>query len=110
MEFVVGLGALVALAWKFVDFSKQVTNKDWNAALTQVYMWLAGLVAVLLGANADAFEAIIIPGMEKPLGDLNFWSLVIIGLSFTSVGSVAYDFKKAFDNSDSAKMPPLTHQ
>jgi hypothetical protein len=36
-------------------------------------------------------------------------AITLLGLMITATGSTVYDFKKAFDNSDSAKQPSLTN-
>lgn len=108
MEQALSLLILGALATKIIDFVKYVRNKDWNAAITQAATWVAGVVVIMLAANANAFEVLVLPGMADPLGSLNVWSLILIGLTLTSFISFAYDFKKAIDGTDSAKAPPLT--
>lgn len=108
MEEAISLVVLGTLAGKLVDFFKYVHAKDWNAVTTQAAVWVAGVIVIVLGANADAFQALVIPGMESELGSLNTWSLLLIGLSLTSLISVVYDFKKAVDGSDSAAVPKLT--
>lgn len=106
MEFVpmVVLGALV---WKFVDFLKALTNKDWNSVVTQSVAWIAGIAAVVLFAHS-AFGAAIPVWSGMTLASMGGVEQAIVGLSATSLMSVGYDFKKGLDNSDSAKQPPLT--
>lgn len=107
MEITISVGLLVALVWKLADLSKYITNKDWNGFLTQIWVYVLGVVVLLVAGNANAFEALTIPGMTEPLGTLDTLSLVIIGLAIASMGSTFVDFKKAFDGSDSAKTKPL---
>lgn len=104
---VVPLLSLAALVNKFTDFLKFLTNKDWNAAVTQIIVWAGGVAAVFLAsatlwAHGKGFD---IGGIQ--ITDLNGWSKLYAGLSASSVGGVAYDFKKARDNTDSAQTPPL---
>lgn len=103
----VSVALLIGLIWKIGDWFKLVTNKDWNGAGTQVFMWVVGVVVLLIAAEANAFQQFSLPGMQDPLGSLNFWSMVLLGMAITSSGSVLFDFKKAFDNTDSAKTPQL---
>lgn len=107
MELVVTLAALIALPWKVVDWAKLIVNKHWSGVFTQAVAWVAGVFTLLLGSNSDAFEGYTIPGMTKTLGELNSSSLILLGIAMMSAGSVAYDFKKALDGSDSAHMPHL---
>lgn len=104
MEFV-AITVLGALVWKFVDFLKYLKNHDWNAVLTMLSVWVAGVVAVLLFAHSD-FASLVSVG-SATLASLGTVSQVIIGLSATSLMSVGYDFKKSLDNTDSAKTPSL---
>lgn len=105
MEQLITVVALLALAKKFVDFSKYVTNKDVNGAFTQIWAWGAGVVAVVIFAATDFAEDV--PVGAHRLGDLAFWSLVWLGLGIGSTGSVVTDLIKSRDNNDSAKMPKL---
>jgi hypothetical protein len=105
MDELITVVALFALAKKFVDFSKFVTNRDVNGAFTQLWAWAAGVGAVLVFAATDFAEGIQVG--THALGDLAFWSLVWLGLGIGSVGGVVTDAIKSFDNTDSAAMPKL---
>lgn len=96
---------LGALIYKFIDFLKYVTNKDWNAAGTQAIAWLAGVAGVFLFASTTFARTNEIGGMS--FAALGVGDKVFIGLMATSIFSAAYDFKKSFDNNDSAKTPSL---
>jgi hypothetical protein len=104
MEFVPLLAAL-ALAWKIVDWLKLLRVKDWNGVVTQAAVWGAGVLVIFLLAQSDFSSGITIGDMN--LDALNGWSLVLVGLCIGASGSVGYDFKRAFDRSDSAAMPSL---
>lgn len=104
MDFV-PLAAALALTWKLVDFVKQLRVRDWNAAVTQAAVWVAGVLVIWLLASTDFASGIKIGSMV--LSHLNGASLVLVGLSVGASGSVAYDFKRALDGSDSAAQPAL---
>lgn len=104
MEFV-PLLALAALVATLINFLKFVRNGDTNGALTQLSVWVAGVVAVVLVANTDWSDTLIFG--EIALSDMNFASLVFLGLSVGSVGSVGHEVIKSLDNSDSASKPSL---
>ena len=103
-DFVAFAGA-IGLMWKIVDFAKHVRVRDWNASVTQAVTWGAGVLVIFVLANSDFANGV--PVGDQNLGALNDWSLVLVGLTLSSLGSVAYDYKRAFDRSDSAKMPSL---
>ena len=107
MDLTISVALLAALIWKLSDMSKLVTNKDWNGLLTQLWVYVLGIVIFVIAGNANAFEGLTVPGMVEPLGSLDILSLCLIGLCVASFGSVVFDFKKAFDGTDSAKTPPL---
>jgi hypothetical protein len=104
MDFV-PLAATIALLWKIVDFAKLVRVRDVNAVVTQAVTWAAGVGLTFLLAGTDFADGIKIGDMH--LGHVNASSLVLIGLSLASSTSVAYDFKRALDRTDSAAMPSL---
>lgn len=95
--------AAVALIWKIVDVVKYARVRNVDAVVTQVGVWFAGVVVMLLLATTDFASGVEVGG--SILGDLNVWSLILIGLSVGSSASVGVDFKKAFDNTDSAAVP-----
>lgn len=97
--------AMASLVFKLIDWLKNITNKNWSSVLTQAITWVAGVVVVLLyaqtaWANSFGFGDVL-------LADMNFWSLVAVGLGAGSFASVSYDFKKARDNTDTAIQPKL---
>lgn len=102
----VPLAAAIALAWKLVDFVKFVRARDTNGIVTQLAVWVAGVVVVFLLAATDFADGIAIG--DKALGSMNAASLLFIGLGFVgSSASVIYDFKRARDNTDTAATPML---
>lgn len=108
MEAFLPVVALAALVWKFVDFLKYCTS--WssggrNGAVTQLIIWVAGVVAVLLFARSDWAGSVSIG--ELTLDRMNLWSQIVAGLSVGSLTSVGFDTKKAVDATDSAKTPSL---
>lgn len=108
MDSALALAILGTLGWKLVDFTKFLTNRNWNASLTQLYAWGIGIILVVLAAGADVLEGLALPGMTVPVGEMDFGSLLIVGMSMSSLMGVGFDFKKAFDGSDTAITPPLT--
>lgn len=104
MDFV-PLAAAVALIWKIVDFAKQVRVRDWDSVVTQAVTWGAGVAVGFILAHSDFGSSVPIAGTN--LGHMNSWSVVLVGLTIASTGSVAYDYKRALDRSDSAAMPSL---
>lgn len=108
MEAFLPAVAMVALLWKLVDVLKACTN--WkaggkNTVVTQLIVWVGGVVVVFLFAQTDWAGSIQIG--DAHLGALNIWSQLAVGLSLGSVTSVAFDAKKAVDPSDSARTPEL---
>lgn len=104
MDFVPLLAAL-ALVVKIIDFVKSLKNGDANGILTQAVTWVAGVGVLFLLAASDFGGGVEVAGYT--LDSLNSFSLVLLGLSVSSTGSLAFDFKKSFDNTDSAAVTPL---
>ena len=104
---ITALIVLATLATKIIDVLKYLQARDWNGVFTQVSVWAAGVIVIFMAAQAQAFEGVQVPSIDQALGLLDFWSLVIVGLSITSLLSTVYDFKKAIDNTDSASVPAL---
>lgn len=107
MEQVIALTAIAFLSNKIIELLKYLRTKDWNAAFTLAAVEVSGVVVMLLAAGAKVTETLVLPGTSEPIGSLDKASVVLLGLVMTSLSSTIYDFKKAFDSTDSAKQPPL---
>jgi hypothetical protein len=99
------LVALIALIWKITDAVKMLLAKDYSV-VTQFVAWVVGVGAAFVAANSDIGENWDV-GAFEPLGQLNAWSLVLLGLAWSSAGSGLVDFKRAFDRNDTAVVPSL---
>lgn len=104
MEFVPVL-AMAALVVAIINFIKFIKAGDGNGIATQLAVWVAGVVVLFIAAQTDFASGISIGDME--IDQMNAWTLVFVGLTLGSVGTLANDIKKALDNSDSAVKPPL---
>lgn len=100
---------LAALVWKVIDFFRGLTNfsTQKSTVITQACAWVAGIIVIALAAHAQVAAGIVMPGFSQPLGDLDFGSVVLIGLVTASFGSTLVDVKQAIDNTDSASKPSL---
>lgn len=98
-----------ALVWQVIDFARELANlpAQRSAVLTQALAWCAGVGAVAVGAHANATAALVLPGSNLPLGELDAWSVVLVGVLVASTASSAVDLKQAFDGHDSNARPPL---
>lgn len=101
----VPLVAALALVTKLVDFGKYLTARNINGAVTQLVAWGAGIGAFFLLSRTDFASGITIGDLS--LSTLNGASLILVGMSVASVGSLAIDFKQARDNTDTAAKPAL---
>jgi len=101
----VPLIALALLVVQVVNFLKYAKAKNANGALTIFLAWTAGVAVLLLFAQTDFASGIQVG--DATLDTLNLASLIVVGMTLASTGSFAVDIKKAFDTSDSAKVPPL---
>lgn len=97
--------AFAALLVALINFGRYLSGRDWNAAMTQLTAWLAGVVVMILASETDWASGIDVAGV--PLGSLNTASLILLGFTVASTGSVIVEFKKAIDTTDSAKKPDL---
>jgi hypothetical protein len=102
MDFVPLLAA-TALIWKAVDFVRFIRARDTDSALTQLVVWAVGVAVTFLLAGTNYADGIVIGDLS--LGRANWESLLLIGLSLGSSASALVDFKRAIDNTDSARVP-----
>jgi hypothetical protein len=105
MDFV-PIVVLTAMVYAFINFLKYLTNKQWTAALTNIVVWIAGYLAVLIFAHSDWASSVTI---GKPLDELSGASLIIAGFVAGSTAISANQARAAFDRSDSSATPPLLH-
>lgn len=107
MEQLFLLLGLAFAANKIVTVIKGISAKSYNLAFTQVLVWVVGFFILLIATKAQVTQDLVVPGLSDPLGDLDFFSVIVLALVTGSTGSVVYDFKKAIDTSDSASEPRL---
>jgi hypothetical protein len=98
---------LAALFVKVTSFLKYVSAGEYRAAITQTIPWLAGIIGIWIVGHASVTEAAPLWSGGTPVGEYDFWSVVLVGAALGSDGSLAYDFKKALDTHDSAAEPAL---
>ncbi|MBL7490830.1 hypothetical protein I6A60_24610 [Frankia sp. AgB1.9] len=99
------LAAVGTLVFTFVNFLTYIRARQWNGVLTQAIAWVAGVGAIMLAARTD-FASNVSFG-DSSLGNMDIATQIFLGLIATSILSTVNEFKKAFDNSDSAKKDPL---
>lgn len=105
MDFAIML-LTVGLGWKMLDFVKVLRAGEWNGVVTQLASWTIGVGLVFLASGTDFAEQWALP-TGLTLQDVNGATKVMIGLALLSSAGVLYDFKKAFDTSDTAVQPSL---
>jgi hypothetical protein len=97
---------LASLLWKVVSFVKSLTNRSsWDPVVTQLIAWIVGVGLAVLAAQASASAGMEVWGTT--LGELDGWSLVLLGLTLSSVGGVGVEIKKALDGAQDASQPTL---
>lgn len=106
MEFV-PTAAMALLIVSIINFIKFIRAKDTNGLVTQLSVWVAGVVVVLLAAETDWASTINVG--DQLLGDLNFASKLFVGLTIASVAMFANDLRAAIDGGDSSRKPKLMH-
>lgn len=104
MEFM-PLVQMAVLVFALINFLKAVRQKDTNTVLTQLIVWVAGVLVTFLVAQTDFASGINVG--DQSLTELNCWSLLFVGLTISSLASFGVELKKALDNTDSAQKPPL---
>lgn len=108
MEALIILAGIALLGNKIISTLKFAVAGDWVAARTQVLVWVVTVAVICLCSQADLTATLVIPGTSGPLGDQDFFSLLLIGLMCGASGSFAYDIKSAIDGQDSAREPRMT--
>ena len=99
--------AMATLVIAVINFLRYLSagKAGLNGVVTQLIAWVAGVVVTLLFAQTDFASGIAVG--DLPLDQLNFWSVVVVGLTVASAGSFLVELRKAFDPSDSSVKPRL---
>lgn len=106
MEFVPTI-AMALLVVAIINLVKFVRAGDINGFVTTLSVWIAGVVVTLLVAETDFAEGIEIAG--RAMSEYNFWSLLFIGLTLSSVAQFANDIRGAIDNTTTTAKPHLVN-
>lgn len=104
MDFI-PLVQMAVLVFAVINFIKYLRESNTNGWFTQLVVWVAGVLVVMLVAQTDFAEGIVIGDMS--LATMNIWSLIFVGLTIASLATFGTEIKKALDGSDSATMPRL---
>lgn len=107
MEQALILTSIAFLGNKIIELIKYLRARDTNGAVTLLSIHITGVLVMLVAAEAEITETLVIPGMTQAIGTIDLLSVIFIGLVFSSLTSKLYDFQKAVDNSDSAVQPSL---
>lgn len=107
MEQTIALAALAFLVNKIIELAKYIRNKDVNGAVTLLAAQVAGVLVIFLASAAKVTHELVLPGLNATVGSFDAASKILVGCALASLGGTAYDFKKSFDNTDSAAQPPL---
>ena len=112
---IAGLVGLLALAKTSVDYLRTVAAwlrhepGMFASVLHRTFAYVVGVGLVFLygASQLGDFE---IPGTGLALVDMDGATKLIVGLSVGSLASLYADYLKARDNTDSAKVPPITNR
>lgn len=107
MEFVPAV-AMLLLVTKVVDFLRYARSRDTNGVVTQLIVWVGGILVVLLVARTTWANGITVG--DRPLNYLDIWSQIFAGLTIGSGASFAKDLTKSIDNHNSSAIPTLLSQ
>jgi hypothetical protein len=106
---------LASISLKLTDLTKYVVlllkgggqKEAANGILTMAVSAAAGILAAFVLRGSDWGDEIAIG--KQTLDQLSASSTVIFGIVFSTAAGTLYDFKKAFDQQDSASKPKLVN-
>jgi hypothetical protein len=103
-----GLAGMVALTWKVIDFLRLLVNASTNRSgiLTQLLAWAGAVLVVFLYGASDLAGSVDVPGIGL-LDAVDSPTKVLLGLALGSTASTLVDFRRALDNTDTARVPAL---
>jgi hypothetical protein len=106
------LAVVAAFIKKLVDFVRQLRGRDMNAVLTQLFVWVAGIVVVWLTAHVNFGSGVEIANVKLDdlgawLNSMNLWTQSVVGVLLASSSSIIQDLFKAVDPTQSEAKPKL---
>jgi hypothetical protein len=99
------LVTLAAVVWKIVEAVKNGISGKWGDVTTLVVVWGAGIAVAFVAAQSDIAGGIEV--WDTTLGELDWASLLLLGIGLSSVSAVGYETKKAVDGGQSAEQPSV---
>ena len=101
------VAALGAVVYTAVNLLKYLRAQNWNGVVTLLVAAAIGIGIAAWAANSDITAALHPIEDGPPISDMDFGSLALFGVALSSTFSVVADFRKAFDNGDTAAKPQL---
>lgn len=105
MEEFLPTATLIGLIISAVNLVIYLRNKLWDNVVKMLAAYGGGIAGVLLAAQTDFAPIFEFGGVT--LDGANTYTQVFIGLGLGGSATVVNQFKKAFDNGDSAVMPNI---
>ena len=99
------LVALGTVAYTAVNFIRYALVTNWSSVFSQTLAWTAGVVMTFITAHTDLAPAFMFG--SKNLGQIGGFSQFLVGLAAASSIGIVYQFTKAVDTTQSAKVPTL---
>lgn len=108
---VVSAVGLVALGWSLVNYLRSIVNvgskPSRDAFIAQTVSYVVFIALAFGAAQSDQFGTIRFI-RAVPLSAMDSASLVILGLILGGAGGALHKAFQAFDNTDTARVPPFT--
>lgn len=105
MDEFLPVAVLIGFGISLVNLLLYLRHKNWDGVFKILAVWLAFILAVFVFAET-AWAHVIVIG-DIAMDTANFWTKVVMGLFLGGSATVVVEFKKAFDNGDSAEKPNL---
>lgn len=108
MEAFAPLAALSAIVYAVISLLRFAKGRDWNGVFTILSVWVAGFVVLLLFAQSDWAETLVVEGIiNEPLSELSVASLIILGFAVGSTATAFNEVRGAIDRHSSTAKPKL---
>lgn len=89
MDVFAPLAVLISLIYAVGNLIKQAQGGDTKNALTQVAIWVIGVLLTLLVGASDVGSSVVLG--EWVLGEIDVLSQILFGLGLASTANVLYD-------------------